>query len=62
MPNFGYEDFSMYPWDLCWEIHGLIELATGAMEYAVLCPVSEECSRGPAIRKTIYTGFDPETQ
>lgn len=41
---------------------GSIELATGAMEYVVLCPVSEECSRGSATRKTIYAGSDPETQ
>lgn len=30
---------------------GLIELATGPMEYVVLCPVNEECSRGPLPEK-----------
>lgn len=40
----------------------LIELATGAMNYVVLCPVNEECSKVPATRKTIYAGSDPESR
>lgn len=62
MSNFGYEDLFEYPWDLCWEIIcGLIELATGTMEYVVLGLINEECSRGPAARKIIYIDSDRET-